>query len=78
MFQTQSSLSERGIMKKKTMASWYFLGVEPQRGQYRYVVKETAKNRSEENRLKAPAARRRVSYWARMTGRRAPRCDPIS
>jgi hypothetical protein len=41
MSQTQYSFSEQEIMKKKT-ASWYFLGVEQQRGQYRYVVKETA------------------------------------
>jgi hypothetical protein len=27
-------------MKKKTTASWYFLGVERQRGQYLYAVKE--------------------------------------
>jgi hypothetical protein len=41
MSQTQYSFSEQEIMKKKTMASWYFLGVEPQRGQYFYAVKET-------------------------------------
>jgi hypothetical protein len=42
MFQTQYSFSEQEIMKKKKTASWYFVGVEPQRGQYFYAVRETA------------------------------------
>jgi hypothetical protein len=40
MSQTQYSFSEQEIMKKKTIASWYFLGDERQRGQYFYPVKE--------------------------------------